>query len=62
MSETAPKRKSYRFLYILLILILLLLPGIRGYENWRWDEYLMILLIITGIIYRWKKDSDNPGL
>lgn len=61
MSETAPKGKSFRFLYILLILVLLLLPGIRGYENWRWYEYLMILLIIAGIIYRWKKDSDSLG-
>lgn len=32
-------------------LILILLPGIRGYANWQIHEYLLILLIYGYIVY-----------
>jgi len=31
--------------------IFILLPGIRGYSNWRIDEYALLLLIYVYILY-----------
>lgn len=38
---------------IIFIILLLLGPGIRGYDNWMLHEYLFILTIIGSIIYSW---------
>jgi hypothetical protein len=29
------------------------MPGIRGYSNWIWYEYLFILIVIAAIVYSW---------
>jgi len=36
---------------ILLGVIFILLPGIRGYDNWQIYEYVLILLIFGYIVY-----------
>jgi hypothetical protein len=38
---------------IIFIVLLLLMPGIRGYSNWIWYEYLFILIVIAAIVYSW---------
>jgi hypothetical protein len=37
-----------------------LLPGIRGYSNWRLGEYLMIALIAGYILYLRHKKTRQP--
>ena len=42
------------------VLVFLLLPGIRGYENWQVYEYVLYVAIpIIVIIFFWKKDSNK---
>ncbi len=52
MNETTKKRQS-KAIDIIIIVILILSPGIRGYSNWHWYEYLLIFIPIALIIYRW---------
>lgn len=37
---------------IAAIVLLALLPGIRGYDNWQVHEYLFLLLVAAWIVYR----------
>lgn len=45
--------KKFRpyILDILVGLIFILLPGIRGYANWQVHEYVLIVLIYGYIVY-----------
>ncbi len=55
MKDESKPRKERRIKIgdIILIVILLLIPGIRGYSNWMWYEYLLILIGIATIVYSW---------
>ena len=53
-DELRPKKeRRIKIGDIVFIVILLLGPGIRGYDNWMWHEYLFILTIIAAIVYSW---------
>jgi accessory gene regulator protein AgrB len=53
-DESKPrKERRVKVGDIILIVVLLLMPGIRGYRNWMWFEYLFILIIIASIVYSW---------
>ncbi len=56
MNETTNKKKSSKIIDIIIIIILVLSPGIRGYSNWNWYEYIIILIPIAGVIYHWIKE------
>jgi hypothetical protein len=47
------KERRVRIGDIIFIIILLLGPGMRGYGNWMWYEYLFILIVIASIVYSW---------
>jgi hypothetical protein len=38
---------------IIFITILVLLPGVRGYDNWQIHEYAFFIIIILAIVYSW---------
>ena len=38
---------------VILIILLLIMPGIRGYRNWELHEYIFLLVVIGLIIYSW---------
>ncbi len=40
---------------VVIGLIFILLPGIRGYANWQIHEYALILLIYAHIVYQHHK-------
>jgi hypothetical protein len=47
-------------LKVFCVLIFLLLPGIRGYDNWLVHQYLIAVVApIIWIIFFWKKDSSK---
>ncbi|MDY6930051.1 MAG: hypothetical protein SWN10_23630 [Pseudomonadota bacterium] len=53
-DESKPKKeRRVKIGDIIFIVILLLMPGIRGYSNWMWYEYLFILIVIAAIVYSW---------
>lgn len=53
-DESKPKKeRRVKIGDIIFIVILLLIPGIRGYSNWMWYEYLFILIVIAAIVYSW---------
>ncbi len=60
--KTSWEHIKFIALKVLCIVILLLLPGIRGYDNLQIYEYLIFVVVpIIGIIFFWKKDSNkNP--
>ena len=43
-----------------IVLAFALLPGIRGYSNWHFGEYLMIALIAGYILYFRHKKGRQP--
>jgi len=53
MNELQNKKRQSKAIDIIVIIILILIPGIRGYSNWHWYEYLLIFISIALIIYRW---------
>lgn len=36
---------------VLLIILFVLLPGIRGYADWAWYEYGLLAFILVYILY-----------
>ncbi len=55
MNELTHKNILSKLIDVLIIVVLVLLPGIRGYSNWSAYEYMFILIPIAGIIYHWIK-------
>jgi len=55
MNEMTRKNILSKLIDILVIIILVFLPGIRGYSNWSAYEYMFILIPIAAIIYHWIK-------
>ena len=53
MNEITRKNILSKLIDILVIIILIFLPGIRGYSNWSAYEYMFILIPIVAIIYHW---------
>ncbi len=37
---------------LITAVILILLPGIRGYSNWRIDEYALLAVIFILVVYQ----------
>ena len=61
MTESK-KKVGFWMLKAFLIVVLLLGPGIRGYDDWQIHEYLIgVVAPILLIIFYWKKD-DNQSL
>ena len=57
MTETKNKI-GFWALKAFLVILFLLGPGIRGYQNWQIHEYLLfVALPIFGIVFCWKKDD-----
>ena len=50
MEATVKQPRPY-VLDLIVGLIFVLLPGIRGYADWQIHEYLLILLIYGYIVY-----------
>jgi hypothetical protein len=55
MNEITRKNLLSKLIDILVIIILVFLPGIRGYSNWSAYEYMFIFIPIAAIIYHWIK-------
>ncbi len=36
---------------VLLIILFILLPGVRGYDDWAWYEYALMAFILVYILY-----------
>jgi len=52
MREEKPITKNRWIWNVVLIILVLFLPGIRGYQIWRLDEYILyVFLPIAGLIY-----------
>jgi len=51
MKEQINKRNFHIIGDIIFIVLLILLPGIRGYYNWVWYEYLFLAFMVTWLIY-----------
>jgi len=49
MDENKVKRRAWAA-GILLIACLLLAPGIRGYSDWQWHEYVIGVAMPIGLI------------
>lgn len=60
MSEEKPKKKNSWIWNVVLIIIFLLLPGIRGYQNLKLYEYILfVFLPIAYFIYDIFKGKKN---
>jgi len=55
------KSAFFWFTDLVIIAIAALLPGIRGYENWNWIEYLVLILMLVYILYMRHKKSANSS-
>jgi hypothetical protein len=44
---------------ILIAVIFILLPGIRGYSNWQIHEYALLILIYLYIVYLHHKKQES---
>ena len=60
MKQQQNKPVSHIIIDIIIIVILILMPGIRGYDNYAWYEYLVFVFIpvvwfINDIIQQTKK-------
>lgn len=55
--------KKFRpyLLDIVVALVLILLPGIRGYSNWQIHEYLLLFLIFAYVVYLHHFQSNKPN-
>ena len=52
MKEQKTKRNFHIIIDIILIAIFILMPGIRGYNNYAWYEYLLfVFLPVAYLIY-----------
>ena len=63
MTESK-KKVGFWMLKAFLIVVLILGPGIRGYDDWQIHEYLIgVVAPILLIIFYWKKDDiQNPKI
>jgi hypothetical protein len=53
MNEMAHEKKLLKKIDVLLVIFLLLLPGIRGYSDWHFYEYvLFIVLPLLGLFFQ----------
>jgi hypothetical protein len=53
-DQSEPKKeRRVKIGEIVLVVILLLGPGIRGYDNWELHQYAFIAAIIGSIVYAW---------
>lgn len=60
MEEKKSTRKNRWIWNVVLIIIFLLMPGIRGYQNLKVYEYvLFVFLPIAGLIYDIFKGKKN---
>jgi hypothetical protein len=64
MDEKKAPKKAYRWIgHILLIIIFMLLPGIRGYKNLEIHEYILfVFLPIVYFIYDLVKENKKDRL
>ena len=51
MKERKNKSSFHIIGDIIFIVLLILLPGIRGYYDWVWYEYLFLALMVAWLIY-----------
>jgi hypothetical protein len=52
MKEQKNKRNFHILIDVILIVLFLLMPGIRGYNNYAWYEYsLFVFLPVAYLIY-----------
>lgn len=51
MKDQKNKRNFHIIGDIIFIILLILGPGIRGYNNWAWYEYLFLVLMVAWLIY-----------
>jgi hypothetical protein len=52
MKEQKTKRNFHIIIDIILIALFILMPGIRGYNNYAWYEYLLfVFLPVAYLIY-----------
>ncbi len=59
MTETKNKI-GFWALKTFLVILFLLGPGIRGYQNWQIHEYfLFVALPVFGIIFCWKREDNQ---
>jgi len=60
MPEIRAEKSKHIIRNVIFIIILLLLPGIRGYQSWRVDEYILfVALPISYLIYNMVKDPKK---
>lgn len=53
-DQSGPKKeRRVKIGDVVFIVILLLGPGIRGYDNWELYQYAFIAAIIGSIVYAW---------
>jgi len=45
MKEQKNKRNFHIIIDVILIVLFLLMPGIRGYNNYAWYEYLLFVFL-----------------
>lgn len=63
MSEEKPVKKNRWIWNVVLIIVFLLMPGIRGYQNLQLYEYILfVFLPIAGLIYDIFKGKKNDKL
>lgn len=63
MSEEKSKKKNSWIGKVILIIIFLLMPGIRGYQNWQIHEYILFVFFpIAYLIYDMVREAKKNQL
>ena len=63
MCEEKPKKKNSWIGKVILIIVFLLLPGIRGYQNIQLHEYILFVFFpIAYLIYDIVKEAKKNRL
>ena len=66
MDEVKSVKNNCWVWNVILIIIFLLMPGIRGYENWQIHEYVLfvgipVIYLIYDIFKRKRMSSNSPN-
>jgi len=60
MNEIKKQNIFHRIIDLIIIALLIFAPGIRGYQNWYWYEYLLFVFIpVVWLIYDFIQRTIN---
>jgi hypothetical protein len=60
MEEQKKKRNFHIIRNIILIVLFIIMPGIRGYNNYAWYEYLLfVFLPVAYLIYDIRQETKK---